>query len=106
MESLTKPLASRPIRFTYDIEDAGDSAFGLILAFEPAKDLSAAQLARNKFQPRPASTGLHILLVFARGEEALTWVEGRIGDFSGLEDEAFAALLQQCFRELLKGLPI
>lgn len=101
MEALAAPLASRPVHFTYDIENAGDSAFRLILAFEPAKDLSAAQLARNEFRPRPSSAGLHILLVFARGEEALSWVEGRIGDFSGLADKAFAALLRQSFREIL-----
>jgi len=77
----------------------------LILAFEPAKDLSAGQLARNELRPRPASAGLHILLVFAREDQALTWVEGRIGDFTSVEDKAFAALLRQSMRELLKKLP-
>jgi hypothetical protein len=105
MESLAAPLSSRPIHFTYDPQKAGDAAFRLILAFEPAKDLSAGQLARNEFRPRPASAGLHILLVFAREEEALSWVEGRIGDLSGIDDKAFTALLRQCVRELLGKLP-
>ena len=105
LEFLAVPLASRPVRVTYDLQDSGDSALRLILAFEPAKDLSAGQLARNEFRPRPASAGLHILLVFAREDQALTWVEGRIGDFTSVEDKAFAALLRQSMRELLKKLP-
>ena len=105
LEALAAPLASRPVRITYDLQDSGDSALRLILAFEPAKDLSAGQLARNEFRPRPASAGLHVLLVFAREDLALTWVEGRINDFAGLEEPSFAALLRQSMRELLKKLP-
>lgn len=105
MEALSIPLARRPLHFTFDERQAGDAAYRLILAFQPAANLSAAQLARGEFRPRPQNDGLSLLLVFAREQEAMTWVEGRVGGDASPGNPAFSKLLRQAFRELLSHLP-
>lgn|GEM_PF-6679524 len=104
-EALSIPLARRPLRFTFEASQAGDAAYRLILAFQPAASLSASQLARGEFHPRPPGDGLSLLLVFAHEQEAMTWVEGRVGGDASPDNPAFATLLQQSFRDLLSHLP-
>ena len=92
--------------FTFDAAKAGDAAYRLILAFNPAPAQSADQLARGSLLENSAATGgLRLLLVLAHKDAALTWVEGRIADCSGPADPAFAALLRQAMRDLLAHLP-
>lgn len=103
--ALRSQLASRPVVFTDDPAQAGDPAYHLILAFAPAAGLSATQLAQGQFRPRPPEPGLHLLLALCHEDQALTWVEGRLGACDGIDDPAFAKLIRQSFRDLLRLLP-
>lgn len=105
LAALEKPLASRPVSFTLDPAQAGDAAYRLILALNPARSLSADQLARGVFHTEDnGKGGLRLLLILAHQEQALTWVEGRLGRCDGAQDPAFATLLRQAMRDLLAHL--
>lgn len=102
VQACLKPtLCSHPIRFTLDPAAAFDSAFRIILAFDPSQELSPQNLADGQLRVHRSDKGLKILAVTMRDGRALSSAEGRIGQITDQTNPGFSRLVSQVLCDLL-----